>query len=76
MRNVRAKISSLLPPKNAIGFEYAENHSDIGLKCDECLPDCHHVVSFIQFGMLASVKITFLNYIFAEIQLSNNFVRS
>lgn len=45
MTRIRAKISSLLPPKNSIGFEYAENYNDIGLKCDECLPDCESIVS-------------------------------
>lgn len=45
MLSIRAKISSLLPPKNSIGFTLAGNYSDIGLQCDECLPDCHHIVS-------------------------------
>lgn len=45
MKNIRAKISGLMPPKDSVGFDYVANYSDIGLECDQCLPDCDFTVS-------------------------------
>lgn len=41
---IRSKIASFEPPGEAIGFHEIINKSEIGLKCDECMPGCRETV--------------------------------
>lgn len=44
---VRAQMDSVIPPKDAVGFEYIANKSNIGIKCDKCMPGCVEVVNHL-----------------------------
>lgn len=44
---VRAQMDSVIPPTDAVGFEYIANNSNIGIKCDKCMPGCVEVVNYL-----------------------------
>lgn len=46
LEQIRARVMSIVPPDDAIGFHHIRNKSTLGIVCD-CMPGCHETVSFI-----------------------------